>query len=115
MVFGALAVYGFFQRWSAVLVWAAVVGLCLTAAFTVFAPQKLALLNKLWFQFGLLLGRIVSPLVLGVIFFGILTPVSLFTRLFGRDELRLKRSAGNSYWILRAPPGPAKDSFKNQF
>jgi hypothetical protein len=82
---------------------------------TLFAPARLAPLNRAWYHLGQLLGRIVSPLVLGIIFFVVLTPVAVVTRLFGRDELRLKRNQSASYWIDRTPPGPAPDSFNNQF
>ena len=61
------------------------------------------------------MGKVVSPIVLGLIFFGMLTPVGIIGRLLGRDELRLKKAPVTSYWIDRDPPGPAPDSFKNQF
>ena len=80
------------------------------------APKVLAPLNRVWFRFGELLHRIVSPVALGVIFFGVVTPYALVMRLFGRDELLLrKRSARPSYWVRREPPGPPPDSFHNQF
>jgi len=82
---------------------------------TVIAPKILAPLNKAWYQLGLLLGRVVSPLVLGVLFFIVITPVALFMRLIGRDALRIKKQHVNSYWILRNPPGPNPESFKDQF
>lgn len=79
------------------------------------APNLLTPFNKAWMKLGELMGKVVSPLVLGVIFFVLLTPVGLIGRLLGRDELRLKRTNSESYWIDRVPPGPAGDSFKNQF
>jgi len=80
------------------------------------APRLLAPLNRLWFRFGELLHRIVSPVALGIIFFGVITPYALVMRLFGRDALLLrKRSARPSYWVRREPPGPPPDSFRNQF
>jgi hypothetical protein len=83
---------------------------------TLVMPRLLAPLNKAWFQIGELMGKLVSPIVLGVIFFLIITPVGLLGRLFGRDELRLKRRRqAASYWVERQPPGPTGDSFKNQF
>ena len=78
-------------------------------------PRVLAPLNKAWFYLGKILGKIVSPIAMGIIFFGILTPVSVVTRLFGRDELRLKRRTINSYWLDRTSPIEAAQSFKNQF
>jgi len=71
-------------------------------------------LNKLWMRFGLLLGMIVSPIVLGIIFFGIFTPVAFGMRLSGRDELRLKFRKQPSHWILRSEPIKS-ESFKLQF
>lgn len=82
---------------------------------TVSAPSLLAPFNRAWMKLGELMGSVVSPLVLGFIFFALLTPVSLFTRLFGRDELRLRPKNAISYWVEREPPGPTGDSFKNQF
>ena len=82
---------------------------------TLAAPRLLAPFNLAWFKLGLLMGKVVSPIVLGIIFFVLLTPVAVIGRLFGRDELRLKRKAVQSYWIERVPPGPDGDSFKNQF
>jgi len=71
-------------------------------------------LNKLWMRFGLLLGMIVSPIVLGVIFFGLFTPIAFLMRLSRRDELRLKFKEKNTHWISRDEPIHA-DSFKHQF
>ena len=71
-------------------------------------------LNKLWMRFGLLLGLIVSPIVLGVIFFGLFTPIAFIMRFSGRDELRLKLKGKKTHWISRDQVMPA-DSFKNQF
>lgn len=82
---------------------------------SVFSPSFLSPFNSAWMALGHLLGRIVSPIVLGVIFFLLITPVALVGRLAGRDPLRLKSLAISSYWIKREPAGPAPDSFKNQF
>jgi hypothetical protein len=78
-------------------------------------PRILLPLNKLWMRFGVVLGMIVSPVVLGVLFFGIFTPVGLLLRLFGRDELRLKLKGTLSYWKVRESGVVSSDSFKNQF
>ncbi|MEC7136952.1 MAG: SxtJ family membrane protein [Pseudomonadota bacterium] len=58
-------------------------------------------LNKTWVKFGELLGRIIAPLVMALVYFIILTPISLLLRIFGKDLLNLKYSKGNSYWIKR--------------
>ena len=87
----------------------------LFALLALVAPAWLALLNKLWFQLGLLLGRVVNPIVLGLIFFILITPVAIITRLFGRDELLISKRTVSSYWLERNPVGPKPESFKNQF
>jgi hypothetical protein len=82
---------------------------------SVFAPNLLTPLNKSWMKLGDLISNIANPFVLGVIFFLLITPTALITRLFGRDELRLEKTEEISYWIDRTPHGPDGDSFKNQF
>ena len=69
-------------------------------------------LNKIWFRFGLLLGRIVSPVIIGVIFFFVVTPTALIMRLIGKDLLNLKFNKHKSYWIEKTGP---KSKMKNQF
>jgi hypothetical protein len=97
----------------------AVIGLgAIAVAFAVLAqvnPRKLHALNRIWFELGILIGRVVSPIVLGLIFFTLITPVSVIMRLFGRDALRIKHRQASTYWLKRDPLGPAPDSFKNQF
>jgi hypothetical protein len=80
------------------------------------APAVLKPLNRLWLKFGLLLHRIVNPLIMGLLFFATVTPIGLIMRALGKDPLRLSfdRSA-RTYWIERDPPGPAPDTMKNQF
>lgn len=79
------------------------------------APQLLGPLNRLWFQLGLLLGRIINPLVLGLMYFLVITPVGLLGRLAGRDVLGLRRRDVATHWRDRHAFVPAPDSFKNQF
>ena len=69
-------------------------------------------LNKLWFKFGLFLGKIVSPLIMGVIFFFVVPPTSLIMRMLGKDVLNLKQNKNKSYWIEKNGP---KSKMKNQF
>ena len=69
-------------------------------------------LNILWFKFGLLLGKIVSPLVMGIIFFFVVTPIAMFMRVFNKDLLNLRYNNKNSYWIEKNEP---KSKMKNQF
>ena len=69
-------------------------------------------LNILWFKFGLLLGKIVSPLVMGIIFFFVVTPIAILMRIFKKDLLKLKYNSKSSYWIEK---NEAKSKMKNQF
>tara|TARA_B100000745_G_scaffold295207_1_gene239059 strand:+ start:87 stop:470 length:384 start_codon:yes stop_codon:yes gene_type:complete len=69
-------------------------------------------LNKIWFKFGLLLGSIVSPIVMSIIFFFVVTPISLIMRILGKDILNLKWNNSKSYWIEKSGP---KSKMKNQF
>lgn len=86
------------------------------ALVAVSRPTLLAGLNRLWIKLGVLLGKMVSPVALGVLFFGVLVPIAVVMRMAGKDPLRLKRDSGAvSYWIPRRPPGPPPDSMTNQF
>ena len=69
-------------------------------------------LNKIWFKFGLLLGRFISPLVMGLIFFLVVTPIALLMKLLKKDLLNLKFNKDNTYWIVKSGP---KSKMKNQF
>jgi hypothetical protein len=78
-------------------------------------PHLLSPLSNAWYLLGELLGRVVSPIILGIIFFLLITPVAIIGKLLGRDELALKKKSTNSYWIDRQPESITSDSFKNQF
>ena len=114
-VFALLAAYGGYHGANVTTVYGWLIAGVIIRLVAIIAPGLLTPFNRAWMKLGELMGKIVSPLVLGIIFFVLITPVALVTRLFGRDELRLKKTNASSYWIDRAPPGPAGDSFKNQF
>ncbi len=99
----------FFQPWMLALAAA-------TALVTVIRSHWLAPFNRAWMKFGMLLHHVVSPLVLGLIYFGVFTPVALVMRAFGRDAMcRRFEPAQPSYWVRRDPPGPADNSFRDMF
>lgn len=82
----------------------------------VLRPISLHSLNVLWMRLGLLLGRVVNPVITGILFFVVITPLALLMRLAGKDPLRLRREPeAPTYWIDRSPPGPDGRSMKNQF
>ena len=72
----------------------------------------LAPLNKVWFKFGIFLGKIISPIVMGIIFFLVVTPTGLIMRILGKDLLNLKYNKNKSYWIEKTGP---KSKMNNQF
>jgi Saxitoxin biosynthesis operon protein SxtJ len=79
------------------------------------APRLLHALNLVWLRFGMLLDHIVTPIVMGLLFFLVLMPLGLLMRVTGKDPMRLKRRPDlASYWILREPPGPRPETLKNQ-
>jgi hypothetical protein len=112
-VFAVAAAYFYYSanvRWGYVFITASSIFLLVTLV----KSDALLSLNKLWMRFGLLLGMIVSPIILGIIFFGLFTPIAILMRLSGRDELRLKFGHKVSHWITRSEPIKS-ESFKHQF
>jgi hypothetical protein len=102
--------YGHAPRWWAI----AAAGVL--ALIALLRPVVLATPNRLWTQLGVLLGKVASPIALGILFYAVLTPVALVVRVTGQDPLRLKLDRdAESYWIVRKPPGPPPDSMGNQF
>jgi len=112
-VFSLVAVYFYYWgnvSWTFVFIVAALIFLLIT----LIKSDALLPLNKLWMRLGILLGMIVSPIVLGIVFFGLFTPIAVFMRLSGRDELRLKFNQKVSHWIVCSKP-IKPGSFKQQF
>lgn len=80
------------------------------------APRFLHPLNVAWARLGILLGRVITPVVMFVVYVVSVVPIGLILRLFGKDLLGLKRKEGGaSYWVQRQPPGPTPESLKDQF
>ena len=97
------------RAWS---LWLALIILFLS----VFKPALLRPLNLLWFKFGLLLHKIVNPVVMAFLFYLTVTPTALLMRIFGKRPLGTEFDASaDSYWIQRTPPGPDPETMKNQF
>ena len=91
--------------------WSVIISL-IFLALGLLNSKILAPLNKLWTKFGIFLGKITSPLIMGIIFFLVVTPIGLIMRLLGKDVLHLKYNKNNSYWIEKDGP---KSKMKNQF
>ena len=92
-------------------IWAIIISLIfLVLGF--FNSKILTPLNKIWFKFGIFLGKIISPVIMGIIFFLVVTPIGFIMRLLGKDVLNLKYNKNKSYWIEKNGP---KSKMKNQF
>jgi Saxitoxin biosynthesis operon protein SxtJ len=118
LVFAAVfAVLAAHNAWHGGAVWPLYLAIGIGfLAVALMRPKSLALLNRLWTRLGLIIGMIVSPIVLALMFFLVVTPVGLLMRLTGKDPLRLQGDSGtDSYWIVRHPPGPPGDSMGEQF
>ena len=92
-------------------IWSAIISL-IFLALGLFNSKILTPLNKLWFKFGIFLGKIISPIIMGIIFFLVVTPIGLLMRLLGKDLINLKYNNNKSYWIEKKGP---KSKMKNQF
>lgn len=114
VVFGLLAGFSWWRGGASFPVFAGLSAAFLLAA--TFVPVVLTPLNRAWMLFALLLHKVTSPIILGVMFFGLFAPVAVVLRLRRRDLMKRKfdRAAG-SYWNPRVPPGPPGDSLKNQY
>jgi hypothetical protein len=114
---GAFAAVTALNSWHAGRIWPWTAGLA--AIFLIAAllrPALLNPLNRIWLKFGLLLHKIVNPVIMALLFYGTVLPTGLVLRAMGRDLLRLRREPdAASYWIVRAPPGPAPETMKDQF
>lgn len=113
-IFTFIAIYTCWKQYNVFAASALILSVLFTAV-TIISPQLLSPINRLWYDIGMILGRIISPIVLGTIFFAMITPISLILRIFGRDELKMKKRSLDTYWVDRSPSGPSSDSFKNQY
>ena len=91
-------------------IWSVVLSLVFLI-ITIIRPNLFTFINKLWIQFGILLGKIISPIVMGLVFFFVVTPIGILVRIFKKDVMGLKRGAP-SYWINREDKA---QSMKKQF
>ncbi len=110
IVFFSIAIYPLVKN-SDIRVWSLVVSI-IFLVLGLINSKLLTPLNKLWFKFGILLGRFFSPIIMGAIFFFVVTPTGLILRIFGKDILNLKKNSLNSYWI---DCKEEKKNMKNQF
>ena len=110
VVFLLIALYPLLKE-SDLRIWSLVISF-IFLALGLSNSNLLTPLNKLWFKFGLFLGKIISPLIMGFIFFTVVTPIGIIMRILGKDLLNLKFNKKKSYWIEKTGP---KSKMKNQF
>jgi hypothetical protein len=111
------ALLGAYSWWRGGTLWPWAFGLsALTLALTLAKPDWLAPANRAWMKLAELLNRVVSPLVLGVIFYGMFTPIAWGMRRAGRDAMKRRfEPEARSYWVERDPPGPDPAGLPHQF
>ena len=110
IVFFIIATYPLIKN-SDLRIWSLIISI-IFLILVLINSKILTPLNKLWFKFGMLLGRLISPIIMGTIFFFVVTPIGLILRVFGKDVLNLKYDNAKSYWIKKSGP---ISKMKNQF
>jgi len=110
IVFLLIAIYPLINQ-GEIRVWSVLISL-LFLILGIINSKILTPLNKAWFKFGIFLGKIISPIVMGIIFFLVVTPIAFLMRILKKDLLNLKYSKNSSYWIEKTDP---KSTMKNQF
>jgi hypothetical protein len=114
-IFLAFTLYAYVKHEASIIIGLLLLASAFFLVSSFFFQNLLGPLNKAWFLLGIGLGKVVSPIVLGIIFFGLITPIALLAKLTGRDELKLKRPKKSTYWSEPIGSNSDADSFKNQF
>ena len=110
IVFILIAFYPLINQ-GEVRIWSVLVSLFFLI-FGIINSKILTPLNKIWFKFGIFLGKMISPIVMGLIFFVVVTPIGILMRIMNKDLLNLKFNKKSTYWIEKNEP---KSKMKNQF
>tara|TARA_B100000674_G_scaffold147982_1_gene117286 strand:+ start:99 stop:482 length:384 start_codon:yes stop_codon:yes gene_type:complete len=110
IVFFLIAIYPLLNN-SDIRFWSLVISI-IFLILGLLNSKILSPLNRIWFKFGIFLGKIVSPLVMGLIFFAVVTPIGILMRITNKDLLNLKFNKKSTYWIEKKEP---KSKMKNQF
>jgi hypothetical protein len=113
-VFALIGSLGLYKASSHAPIWLGVA--VVFAGLTFWRPQTLAPANRVWLKLGLLMYRVVNPVIMAILFFVAILPIGLAMRLFGKDFLRLKRDRSlTTYWLPRTDPRPPSESMRQQF
>lgn len=110
-----IALFGFSRDWPQVILYTLLIVAFLHFALAFLAPSLLGRINSLWMGLGFLLGKIVSPIVMTILYFVLFTPISLIMKIIGRDELLLKDRTGSTFWKIRSNSKITAESFKYQY
>ena len=110
VIFLIIAIYPLLND-NSIRLWSLIIGI-IFLILGIINSKVLTPLNILWMKFGLLLGKIVSPIVMGFVFFGVVTPISIIMKLLRKDLLNLKRNKKETYWLKKEE---IKSNMKNQF
>ena len=110
VVFLLISIYPFFNEGN-IRIWSLLIAI-IFLILGLLNSKLLTPINKVWFKFGLILGKIVSPVVMGIVFFAVITPISIIMKILRKDLLNLKYNSNKSYWIKKSEP---KSKMKNQF
>ena len=110
IVFFIIALFPLINN-SEIRVWAVIISL-IFLILGLINSKILTPLNKAWLKFGIFLGKMISPLIMGIIFFLVVTPIGLLMKMLKKDLLNLKFNKHKSYWIEKSEP---KSKMKNQF
>jgi len=86
-----------------------------TIPLAIYRPIFFSKLNSAWFKLAIVMGHIFNPIVLGAIYFFVLTPIAVITKFFGRDELLLKKSDQKTYWLVKDRALKNSQSYRDQF
>lgn len=114
-IFLIIGFYFYLYSFSQKLIIAAFIISLIFFSISILKPSLLKYLNFIWFQFSLILSKIINPIILGIIFFFVITPFALIAKIFGRDILKIKKGTKGSYWIKKESDEYSKESFRKQF
>ena len=113
-VFALIGAYGLYRASSHAPIWLGIAAVF--AVVTLVRPQSLGPANRAWLKLGLLMYKVVNPVIMAILFFGVVMPIGLLMRLFGKDFLRLAHDRqASTYWLPRTDPRPQSESMKQQF
>ena len=112
---GAIAAFGYLRQWPEAVLVVLVVLAAIHLILALVAPGVLGRINSIWMGLGFLMGKVVSPIVMTILFFVLFTPIGLFMKIIGRDELALKNGGGSSFWKIRTNSQITSESFKYQY